>query len=139
MTRPDPRLDLVAFETHHVIGSKVNPAQAKHAEMFGDPHDFAGGWSAFYEGELIAIGAARLAGDTVGGAVLFSDKITPRRFLAFHNALLGIIKNYEAKGLTPFVHIDPDYPQAQRWAELMGFSQVGFDEVGGRTMQRFER
>ncbi len=139
MTDTDPRLDLISFEDHHVIGARVNSAQIRYTDMFANPEGFAGGWSAFYKGELVAIGAARIIGDAVSGAVLFTDAITPRRFLALHNALEGIIRDYEAKGFEPFIHIDPDYPQAQRWAELLGFTQVGFDEIQGRTMQRYER
>jgi hypothetical protein len=42
-------------------------------------------------------------------------------------------------GFTLFIHIDPEYPQARRWAELLGFAQVGFDEIQDRTMYRYER
>lgn len=107
--------------------------------MLESPDTLKGAWSAFYEGALIVIGGGVIVEKSIGGWMLFTDRITPKGFMALHRILGKIIKHYETQGFTMFVHIDSTYSKAVRWAGLMGFKLVKEEKVQGKLLQRFER
>ncbi len=129
------RFKVAPFEFSHADGVLINQYEKLSTNL--DAAQEA--WSAFYDGELVAISGGIVLDGKISGWVLFTDKITPRGFFAYHRALKRVIEEYISHGKTVFLHVDPSFKQAQKWAELMGFKFVGEDEVQGQLLQRFER
>ncbi|MCH8859516.1 MAG: hypothetical protein IID54_08075, partial [Proteobacteria bacterium] len=75
----------------------------------------------------------------LGGWVLFTDKITPARFLVIHRTAARFLVCCEQISDPIFVHIDPDNPQAMRWAGLLGLETRRTDVLAdGRRVLRAE-
>jgi len=132
-------ISLVPFEPRFLEGVKVNPSQKQYQYMLENPETFQGAWCGFYGRDLIAIGGGVVVGEEIAGWILFTDKVTPRRFLALHRVIERMIQEWESNGFSFYIHVDPSYKQADRWARLMGFSLRDDEQVEGRTMKRYFR
>lgn len=131
----DERLTLAPFEPHHTEGVTVN----EYHYLAENPDAKSEAWSAFWDGELIAVSGGILLNGKVGGWVLFTDKINPQSFLQFHRTMKKVVEEYMEYGKTVFLHIDPEFEASKRWAKAMGFVYITDDVVRGKTVQRFER
>lgn len=130
---------IVAFDPAHCEGAVAHPSQSRHQHMMDDPATFRYAWpstfSAIDEGELIAIGGAVAVEGAQGGWVLFTDKVNPKSFMAVHKAVARVITGMGAV----LAHIDPENPQAMRWAKLLGLRIRGTETMpDGRKMMRAE-
>lgn len=110
---------IVPFDPAHCEGARAHLSLARYQYMFDDPSCFEVLWpatySAIHEDGLVAIGGAPVIDGMAGGWVLFTDKITPGRFVEIHRAVARFIAENEA-----FAHLDPSNPAAMRWAGLLG-------------------
>lgn len=156
MIRPAVLLTRIApFDPAHCAGAKAHPSQAEYQPLLDNPSVFSKLWpetfSALDGDELVAIGGSTLVecvsggwGATVlegvtGGWVLFTDKITPRRFIAIHRAAVRFLVCFEQINEQIFAHIDPDKPNAVRWAGLLGLEAKRTDVLpDGRRLLRVE-
>ena len=83
---------------------------------------------------LISIGGLVRVGDLMGGWVLFTDQVTPARFLAIHRA---VVRELEMIHGPVVVHIDPDKPKTGRWATMLGMNGRRMETMpNGRTLIR---
>ncbi len=131
---------IVEFHPTHCHGSKAHPSQAHYQHMLDDPRSFRELWpetySALEDGELIAIGGSISTDGVTSGWVLFTDKITPARFVPIHRAVARFMDIFEHP---IFAHVDPDNPAAVRWAGLLGLETRRADVLtDGRRMLRVE-
>lgn len=128
---------IVLFDPAHCEGATVHQSQERYQYMMDDPLTFGAVWGETYSAidgdDLVAIGGVLSAGE-MSGWVLFTDKITPARFVAVHRAV--------ARGLSYIhepivVHVDPDKPQATRWATMLGMNSQQLETMpDGREMMR---
>ena len=134
------------FAGYHVRAARAHPRQVAYQWMFDDPMAFYALWpdtvSAFdgvpwNGGELIAIGGTTLIDGESGGWVLFTDKITPARFLPIHRTVVRYLVCFEQINDPIFAPVDPDWPEAVRWSQLLGMDTRRTDVLpGGRTVRR---
>ena len=134
---------IVEFDPVHCIGATAHPSQAHYQHMLDDPQSFCEWWSSTYsalaDGKLIAIGGWTLIERALGGWVLFTDKITPARFVRIHRTVARRLIFFEQLNDPVFAHLDPDNPQAMRWAGLLGLETQRTDILpDGRRMLRAE-
>ena len=118
----------------------AHDSQRHHQGMLDDPASFRELWSgtdsALDGDELIAIGGSVFVEGMWGGWALFTDAITPRRFVVIHRAVSRVLEQFDQK---TFVHLDPDNPQAARWSKLLGFKTLWLEFLpDGRKMLRAE-
>ena len=115
---------IVDFDPAHCVGATAHPSQAQYQTMLDDPPCFRWLWpdtlSALDGDELIAIGGATLVERMMGGWVLFTDRITPSRFVVVHRVVARFLLRFEAINDPIFAHVDPDNPNAVRWVGLLG-------------------
>lgn len=78
-------------------------------------------WSAIADDGLVAVGGMVCTDDGTGVWLLFTDKITPGRFVAIYRELARGLATVIALGEPVFIHVDPNYPEARRLAERLGF------------------
>ncbi len=126
------------FEPEHCEGATAHPSQAEHQHLLDDPASFELLWgeicSAIDGEDLIAIGGASSLGDMLGGWVLFTDQITPARFVAIHRA---VVRGLAYINEPVVAHVDPDSSQATRWATMLGMNGRQMDVMpDGREMAR---
>lgn len=130
------------FQPEHVMGQRAHPTQAEYQWMLDDPARYRALWpdtlSAFDGGEMIACGGATLIDRESGGWILFTDKITPRGFLSIHRLVVRYLVCFEQiNDPIFFAHINPDRPEAMRWAGLLGLDTQRTDVLpDGRRMLR---
>lgn len=130
---------IVHFAPAHCARATAHPSQVRYQPMLDDPSNFRELWPDTYSAldgdELVAIGGLVPTDDGQGGWVLFTDKITPARFAMVHRAVVrGMVMNNSI-----FVHLDPDNPQATRWAGLLGLETRRIEALpDGRRMFRAE-
>ena len=140
---------IVDFHPAHCFGATAHPSQAQYQTMLTDPSCFRWLWpdtlSALDGDELIAMGGTtrkprtKLVEGALGAWVLFTDKITPARFLCVHRMVVRHLVVFEQIGEPIFVHADPNNPNAARWAGLLGMGTRRTDVLpDGRSMMRFE-
>ena len=132
---------IVAFDPAHCRGASAHPSQAHYQDRLDDPTSFRDWWpqtvSAFGGDELVAIGGLVRVEGALAGWALFTDKITPARFVAIHRTVARFLARLEQTGGTIFVHVDPDNRQAARWAGLLGLQARCIDVMpDGREMTR---
>lgn len=129
---------IVPFESTHCEGTTAHPSQAEHQHLLDAPQYFKNLWGETYSAldgdDLIAIGGVLSSLDIVSGWVLFTDKITPARFVAVHKAVVrGLAYIHEPV----MVHVDPDRSQAVRWATMLGMNGRQMEMMpDGREMAR---
>ena len=134
---------IVEFDAAHCAGARAHPSQAHYQHMLDEPGIFRELWpntfSALDGDELIAIGGSVVAEGKLAGWMLFSDKIKPRHFLLIHRQALLFLAHSEQIVDSVFAHVDPDNPNAVRWAGLLGLEARRTDFLpGGKRMLRFE-
>lgn len=134
---------MALFDPAHCDGARAHPSQAHYQHMLDDPGAFRHLWphtfSALDRDELIAIGGATSVDGMSGGWVLFTDKITPARFLVIHRTVARGLVCFEQINDPIFVHVNPDNAQAVRWAGLLGLETRRTDVLpDGRRMLRIE-
>ncbi len=126
------------FDPVHCKGAWAHRSQEHYQFMLDDPLEFREMWaetmSALDGDRLVAIGGLVRAGAEIGGWVLFTDNITPAGFVAIHRA---VVRGLEMAHGPVVVHIDPDKPQAGRWADMLGMNGRRVETMpDGRTMVR---
>ncbi len=125
------------FEPSHLIGATAHPKQIRHQALLESGKIATNGtcWSAIMGDGLVGVGGLVMAGDKCAAWLLFTDKITPGRFVAIYRVLARCLATLLESGPV-LVHIDPDYPEATRLAEKLGFRKDGEDRLNGRDMIR---
>lgn len=117
-------VNIVLFDPAHCVGARAHHSQARFQIILDDPCGFRELWPETYSAldgdELIAVGGSTWVDGVSGGWVLFTDKITPSRFLAIHRTAARFLVCFEQINDPIFVHVDPDNAQAMRWAGLLG-------------------
>ncbi len=126
------------FDPSHCEGARAHPSQAEHQHLLEAPEYFKDLWGETYSAidrdDLVAIGGTLPALDGLFGWVLFTDKITPARFVAVHRAVTRGL-SYINEPVS--VHVDPDRPQAIRWAGMLGMNGRQTETLpDGREMAR---
>ena len=110
--------------------------------MFTDPSVFREHWPTTYSGldgdELVAVGGSTLVDGVSGGWVLFTDKITPARFLVIHRTVVRSLVCFEQISDPIFVHVDPGNPQAMRWAGILALETRRTDVLADGSVDRRE-
>ena len=132
-------MNIVPFEAWHLPGATVHAKQKEYqwlleSETFSE---FGMNWSAMADDGLVAVGGLGNTCDGLGVWLLFTDRITPGRFVAIYRELARRLEQVLDAGETLIVHIDPDFPEAHRLAVKLGFRRDGefrFDD--GRNMIR---
>ncbi len=130
---------IVPFEREHLNGAMAHSKQARHQEFLGSEVISVVGtnWSAVADEGLVAVGGMVRVEDGVIAWLLFTDRITPGRFIAIYRELKRRLEWLLEAGDSVLVHIDPDYPEAARLAEKLGFHRDGEDRFNdGRSMIR---
>ncbi len=98
--------------------------------MLDTPEIFKSSWTgtlSAMEGEVtIAIGGTALIGGVLAGWVLFSDQITPARFVAIHRAVARFLAHVNQPVMA---HVDPGKPKTVRWAKML--------DMGAHKMEMF--
>lgn len=136
-------VSIVLFDPAHCDGARAHPSQARFQFMLDDPGAFRECWPQTYSAldgaELVAVGGSTLVEGMSGGWVLFTDKITPARFLVIHRTAARFLVCFEQINDPIFVHVDPGNAQAMRWAGLLGLETRRTDVLAdGRRMLRVE-
>lgn len=112
---------IIPFEPSHCQNVKAHLSQAHYQHLLNDPSVFHEQWpetfSALVDDELVAIGGTIALAQQTGGWVLFTDKITPLRFVVIHRAVERALAGID-QSVT--VHINPNNPEAVRWARILG-------------------
>ena len=135
--------EIVLFDPAHCMGVVAHTSQTHYQQMLDTPAIFREAWgqtySAFDGDELIAIGGATLADGVSGGWDLCTNKITPKCFIAIHRAVARGLEYSRQSNDLVFAHVDPNAPQAVRWAELLGLEPRRTDIFpDGRKMLRVD-
>ncbi len=130
-------MSIVPFDPKHCAGAVAHSSQAHYQHLLDNPLQFSHLWGETYsaiDGEdVIAIGGLVPADDGQGGWVLFTDKVTPARFLGVHRALERYLRSTDAI----FAHIDPSSSVSVRWAQVLGLEVTGTEVLpDGREMLR---
>ena len=114
------------FDPEHCDGARAHPSQAQFQYLLDDPWRFHSLWphtySALDGAELIAVGGKSVDDGVLSGWILFTDKITPARFLVIHRGIVRILVCNELSNKPIFLQPDPDNAQAIRWAGLLGLA-----------------
>ena len=127
------------FKPEHLNGAMAHAKQKHHQWMLEtDPFSKVGmSWSAVADDGLVAVGGLGRTDDGLAVWLLFTDRITPGRFVAIYRELVRRLAQVLDAGEAVVVHIDPDFPEAARLAEKLGFRRDGefrFDD--GKNMTR---
>ena len=129
-----------AFEPSHAVGATAHEKQSRHQAVLCPGIIDRGGrnWTVLCDEGPVAIGGAiQISDDLVAVWVLFTDLITPSRFVAVYREASDLVTEFLEQGNRVMVHVDPNYPEAVRMAEKLGFQQVGEDQFyDGRKMMR---
>ena len=134
---------IVPFDPVYCKGARVHPSQARYQQLLDDPSFFRVLWPETYSAidgdELAGIGGHTLIDGVSGGWALFTNKITPARFLVIHRTVVRALICFEGINDPIFAHVDPNNPQAVRWAGLLGLDTRRTDVLpDGRRMLRVE-
>ena len=127
------------FEPSHLTGVTAHSKQERHQSLLESDVLTTGGtnWSVIAEDGLVAVGGLVRTDNEIGAWLLFTDRITSGRFVAIYRELVRRLAVLLDAGETVLVHIDPDYPEASRLAEKLGFRKDGEDRSpDGRSMIR---
>ena len=112
------------FEPSHVVGAKVHRSQARYQFMLDRPGLFRRLWPQTYSAldgaELVAIGGTLCFEDVWSGWVVFTDRITPARFLAVHRLAVRFVVSFEQIRHPIIVHFDRSNPASACWVGLLG-------------------
>ncbi len=132
-------MDIRPFDPLHLAGVTAHPKQRRYQALLESEVIAAIGsnWSAVAEDGLVAVGGLVHTDEGIGAWLLFTDRITPGRFVAVYRELARRLADLLESGEAVFVHIDPVYPEASRLAEKLGFQKDGEDRFDdGRSMTR---
>ncbi len=126
------------FEPKHLVGAVAHPKQGQHQKLLESETIATVGmnWSAIADGRLIGVGGQVRIDDETGVWVLFTDRITPGRFIAVYRELARRLAGLLDSGEVVLIHIDPDYPEATRLAKKLGFREDGDEIFEGRRLIR---
>ena len=118
----------------------AHDSQRHYQGMLDNPASFRELWpgadSALDGDTLIAIGGSVFREGMWGGWTLFTNAITPIRFVSIHRVVSRVLEQVDQ---TTFVHLDPDNPEAARWAKLLGFKTLWLEFLpDGHRMLRAE-
>ena len=129
------------FDPVHCCGARAHPSQARFQFMLDDPSALREFWepeifSALDGDELIAVGGSTLVDGMSGGWVLFTDRITPARFVVIHRTAVRFLVCFEQINDPIFVQVDPGNAQALRWAGLLGLETRRTDVLADGRVER---
>ena len=92
------------LEPRHTIGARAHASQARYQFVLDKPEMFRGLWPDTYsalDGDVLAaISGAPLIDGMVAGWVLFTDRITPARFLVVHRMAVRFLAVMEKMNAT---------------------------------------
>lgn len=135
-------VNIVLFDPAHCAGARAHPSQAQFQIILDDPWGFRKLWpetySALSSAELIAVGGWSVIDGVLGGWVLFTDKITPARFLVIHRTAARFLVCFEQINDPIFLQPDPDNAKAMRWAGLLGLDTRRTDVLADGRVERRE-
>lgn len=126
------------FDPSHLVGAVAHPKQ-KHYQFLLEPGRLAvveDAWSALADDELVAVGGLVPFEGTTSTWLIFTDRITPGRFVAVYRELVWRLDALRVAGVEVMVHLAPGYPEAARLAGKLGFMGAGkdfFDDGTGMT------
>ena len=129
------------FEPSHVVGAVAHPSQARFQIALEKPSAWRGLWpdtiSVFDGDELIAIGGIASFVDILDAWILFTDNITPARFLLVHRVVVRVLLHFEQMHDPIIAHIDARNPNAARWAALLALETRRIETLpdGSRTLR----
>ena len=126
------------FDLSHLSGAVANRKQAHfQALLESDVISKVGrNWSVIDGEGLICVGGMVDTDDGIEAWVLFTENITPARFVVVYREFARRLTKMQETGKAVFIHVDPTYPEAVRMAEKLGFQVVGEELFGGRNMIR---
>jgi len=122
---------IVPFAPDHLGALEPQPRQAFYRSYLTPEvaRDLAGGnaWSAVQQGRVLCCaGLQPIWSGRAAAWALFSTWIAPSSFLRLHLYARGVLDNAQANGLRRIeTQIDPAFPEAVRWAALLGFEFEG--------------
>ena len=136
-------IEVVEFDPSHCEGARAHPTQEHYQPFLDDPGMFRLLWpetnSALDGDDLVALGGTTFIDGASGGWMLFTDKITPAYFVLIHRYAVHFLRHFEQINHPLFMHVDPDNPNAKRWAGLLGLETKRTDILpDGRRMLRVE-
>lgn len=114
-------LRIEAFDSSHLSGVRAHPKQS-HYQYLIDDGIIASGFTGFWGDEIIGFGGLLNTVDGTVAWVLFTDAMTPERFLP-------VYRYFERNAPGLLMDVDPDYPEAVRMADMLGFQPFG--AIGG--------
>ena len=132
-------LAIVPFDPAHTWGARAHPKQAHYQCLLDDPWCYSDWWPETYSardgGVLIAIGGVTFVRRVTAGWVLFTTAITPARFVTIHRTAVRFLAEFEQIDDPLFAQLDADYPEALRWAKMLGLERRRTDLLpDGRRM-----
>ena len=112
--------------------------------LLDDPWCFRDFWpgtySAFNGHKLIGVGGVTMIACVPAAWALFTTKITPACFMPIHKMAVWVLTCYEQVGYPLFAQLDGNYPEAMRWAKILGLETRRTDVLpDGRRMMRVPR
>jgi hypothetical protein len=128
------RVDVLDFSVHDLCALRIQPRHQEvlHQLLEDPPYHLEGPYakSIFRDG-LIVCAYGIMQGGWVW--VLMAEDIGPLMVRIVRIAK-DHLKRYPGR---VFGHIDPEYPEAVRWAKMMGFQKVGVDNTLNREVWMF--
>ena len=124
------------FEISHAVDIRVHSKQAQYQSWLKSGVLPVETTSLFYDDELVCVGGLVRFDNKTWAWLMFTDKITPGRFVAIYREMKRRLAELLEAGETVLVHIDPNYPEALRMAVKLGFREDGEDRFEGRSMIR---
>lgn len=124
-------MQIVPFAPGHLGALDLQPRQTLYRPYMTATvgSGLAGGtaWSAVHAGRVVCCaGLQPIWPGRAAAWALFSKWFTPPLFLRLHLFARGVLDNAQANGLRRIeTQIDPEFPQAVRWAMLLGFEIEG--------------
>ena|SRR3990167_4151730 len=112
------------FEAEHVAQLDVQPAQQRMLAYL--PPALLPVLEQRWSNTIFKDGRPVLCGGVIeqwpGNAILWSfvgSGLTPGEFIAVHRLVAGFVKDLPFRRVE--MHVDADFPQAHRWARMLGF------------------
>ncbi len=132
------------FDPKLFIGATVHTKQGRFQSFLnGEIPRFNGSgttWAGLFGDDLVCIGGmvqSPEAANEIAAWLLFTDRITPGRFVAVYREAMRMLTALLRTGTRVVIHVDPQYPEAVRMAAKLRFRESGeIQFYDGRTMIR---
>ena len=116
-------IDVVPFKAEHLAVMRLQDAQAHLSEWItkeqGEALEALDSYTAMHNG--VPVGAAGIIPQWEGRSLAWSflTQTGPKHFLAVHRAVKRALDACDVRRLE--MTVDCDFPQAHRWARMLGF------------------